>query len=167
MWFLIIIILLAACVLLFQFISRLPGENFRGFGKIITPERTKTVHEVQTDDAFEIISGQTAPLFDTMLLLSVNDPTEVLAQWSVSPESYQQAVAEHHGEGTDTGKAVLKLNYQGRLHLKEEYPVRLGEKQKKLFINAPGCELYGELGFYTAEHAFFVLARSNTVKLPD
>ncbi len=166
MWFLIFLIFIAAAFLFMQFISRLPGEKFPGLGKIITPEHNEIVNDVQVDDAYEIISGQNAPLFDTMLILSVNSPTEILFQWKVSEEYYQKSVIHHNAPGTDTSKAVLKLNYRGRLNFKEEHPVRLADKQLSLNIDAPACELYGELGFYTDQDNFIVLARSNTVKIP-
>ena len=166
MWFLITIIFIAAVFLLMQFISRLPGEKFTGLGKIITSERDDIVNDIQVDDAFEIVSGQNAPLFDTMLILSVNSPKEVLFQWSVSPQNYEKAIISHDAQGTDTGKAVIKLNYRGRLNFKDEYPVRLADKQLLLNIDAPACELYGEIGFYNASADFFPLARSNTVKIP-
>ena len=44
--------------------------------------------------------------------------------------------------------------------------MRLADKQLSLNIDAPACELYGELGFYTDQDNFIVLARSNTVKIP-
>ena len=166
MWFLITIIFIAAIFLFMQFISRLPGEKFRGLGKIITAERNDIVNDVQVDDAFEIVSGQNAPLFDTMLILSVNSPREVLFQWSISQENYEKSILTHNAQGTDTSKAVIKLNYRGRVNFKEEYPVRLADKQLLLTIDAPACELYGEIGFYTAQESFYVLARSNTVKIP-
>lgn len=166
MWFLIFLIFIAAAFLFMQFISRLPGEKFPGLGKIITPEHNEIVNDVQVDDAYEIISGQNAPLFDTMLILSVNSPTGNF----ISMESFRGILSKicysSQRPGTDTSKAVLKLNYRGRLNFKEEHPVRLADKQLSLNIDAPACELYGELGFYTDQDNFIVLARSNTVKIP-
>ena len=167
MWLLIIIIIIAGFILLSQFISRLEGENFRGLGKIITSERPSQKDSSAKDNALEFISGQNAPYFETMLLLTVENPDELLASWKISLEEYARAVKLHHASATDTTKAVLKLNYRGRLYFKEDYPVRLSQNEHRLFVNAAGCELFAELGFYTDDGAFFSLARSNTIIMPS
>lgn len=167
MWLLITLIIIAGFILFSQFISRLDGENFRGLGKIITSERPIAAQNTKLDDAFEIISGENAPFFDTLLILSLDTPELLSISWKISPEEYARAVSIHHASGTDTTKAVLKLNYTGRLYFKEEYPLRLNEQKKQLSINAPGCEIYAEIGFYTDTGAFFTLACSNKITVPS
>lgn len=167
MWLLITLIIIAGFILFSQFISRLDGENFRGLGKIITSERPISAQNAKTNDAFEIISGQNAPFFDTLLMLSLDDPQTLNISWKISHEEYARAVSIHHASGTDTTKAVLKLNYTGRLYFKEEYPISLNEQKKQLSINAPGCEICAEIGFYTDASAFFALACSNKITVPS
>ena len=92
MWLLITLIIIAGFILFSQFISRLDGENFRGLGKIITSERPISAQNAKTNDAFEIISGQNAPFFDTLLMLSLDNPQTLNISWKISHEEYARAV---------------------------------------------------------------------------
>ena len=165
MWFLWLIAFVAFFLILAQLISRLPGENFAGLRKVLPETRVDENDAVITENTFERITGDTMPYFENLLLLEEQSPEQLLASWKLDSRLYAATLAEYHQENVDITKAVLRLSYTGGRRIYEDYPVRLADKKLEIIVNAPGSTVSAELGFYTAEHNYISVVKSNSVTI--
>ena len=165
MWFLWVIAFVVFFLVLAQLISRLPGENFAGLRKVLPEAHVDESDEVITENTFERLTGDTLPYFENLLLLEEQSPEQLVASWKLDDRLYAAMLAEYHQENVDVTKAVLRLSYTGGRRIYEDYPVRLAEKKLEIIINAPGSTITAELGFYTAEHNFITMVKSNSVTI--
>lgn len=166
MWFFWVLSFVIFFLILAQLISRLPGENFTGLRKVMPEEhRINDQDSIVTENTIERITGDTMPYFENLLLLEEKSPEQLLATWKMDNRLYSSMLAEYHQENVDITKAVLRLSYTGGRRIYEDHPVRLAEHSLEIIINAPGSTITAELGFYTAEHNFISMIKSNSVTI--
>ena len=167
MWIFWVIGFAVVFLLLAQFISRLPGENFAGLKKVI-PDEMPRIDANITDNTIERLSGKELPYFENLLLLEARSPQELLSSGTLNHAFYQEQLNSYHQENVDLDKAMLRMTYiGGGRHIYKDYPIRLADERLTLFVDAPGSTVTVQLGFFTEEHNFIPLMTSNDVVLPQ